>query len=459
MRPVKLALLLTLLNAWGVCQRGPLTIDQAVQRALAQYPSVRVSAEKVSAAAAAIKLARTSYLPAADLLGQVNRATHNNVFGLLLPLPGLPVLSSISGPVLGTNSVNNVWGTAVGALVSWEPFDFGLRNATVRSANAAQAVAGAQLEVTKLQVAAVSADAFLAILAGQQTVAVAQAAVERAKVLDQSVGVLVKNELRPGADASRARAELALAETQLIQAEQAVEVGKAVLAQMLGVTPQSLQLDPGPLLQPPREPTASEAPPAQHPYARAQDAAIEQVRARERILDKSYYPHFTLEGTSYARGTGVRPDGTTGGAASGLGPNIQNWAIGMNVTFRLFDRFSIHARQEIERYNERAEAARYDQVLQDLNGQREQAKANLTGALRVARNTPIQLAAAVATMEQANARYKAGLATIVEVAEAQRLLSRSEIDDTLAKLGIWRARLALYVAQGDLAPFLGLAAK
>jgi outer membrane protein TolC len=72
----------------------------------------------------------------------------------------------------------------------------------------------------------------------------------------------------------------------------------------------------------------------------------------------------------------------------------------------------------------------------------------------VARNTPIQLAAARATEQQATARYKAGLASIVEVAEAQRLLTQAEIDDALARLNVWRALLALAAAEGDLAPYL-----
>src|SRR5437016_10850180 len=112
-------------------QPATLTLGQAVQQSVEKYPAVRGSLEQVSAAAAAINLARTAYLPRADFLGQVNRATHNNVFGLLLPQSIIP---SISGPVLKTNSLNNVWGSAVGALVSWEPTDFGLRRANVETA-------------------------------------------------------------------------------------------------------------------------------------------------------------------------------------------------------------------------------------------------------------------------------------------------------------------------------------
>jgi len=42
----------------------------------------------------------------------------------------------------------------------------------------------------------------------------------------------------------------------------------------------------------------------------------------------------------------------------------------------------------------------------------------------------------------------------VEVAEAQRILTQAEIDDALARLSVWRALLAVAVAEGDLAPYL-----
>ncbi len=113
-----------------------LTIGQAVEAALKNYPSMRVSQEQINAAAAGIQLARTAYLPRIDVLAQANRATRNNVFGLLLPQSVIP---SISGPVLGTNNLGTAWGSAIGALVTWEPFDFGLRRASMETAAAARA--------------------------------------------------------------------------------------------------------------------------------------------------------------------------------------------------------------------------------------------------------------------------------------------------------------------------------
>jgi outer membrane protein TolC len=440
----------------GSAQQPPLTIVQAVREALDKYPSVRSAAELVSAAAAGIDLARTAYLPRADFLGQANRATHNNVFGLLLPQSVIP---SISGPAQGTNSFNNVWGSAVGTLVSWEAFDFGLRQASVRVATAARDRATAEVNVTRLDVSTAAADAFLTVAAAQQTVVAAHAGVERARVFDEVISTLATNQLRPGADASRSHAELAFAQTQEIEAEEALEVARAGLAQLLGTNGQTITIDPGTLLQPPSVSEVPTRPATQHPLAMAGQSVIAGVQAREKELDRSYYPRFFLDAAAYSRGTGIDPNGRVGGAASGLGPNIQNWAVGLNITFPAFDWFSLRAKKEIERHNERSAAAKYAQVLQDLNGGIAKAAAALQGAFRIAQNTPIQLDAARVTEQQATARYRTGLGNISEVAEAQRLLTQAEIDDSLARLGIWRALLGVAAAQGDLSPFLTLAGK
>jgi outer membrane protein TolC len=80
----------------------------------------------------------------------------------------------------------------------------------------------------------------------------------------------------------------------------------------------------------------------------------------------------------------------------------------------------------------------------------------LEGARRVAENTPIELQAALQSEIQAHARYEAGLATIVEVADAQGLLVQAEIDDALARLAVWHNLATLAAAEGNLEPFLAM---
>jgi outer membrane protein TolC len=424
-----------------------MTMREIVNQATANYPSVRVSNEQLQAAAAAINLARTAWLPRADFLAQANRATRNNVFGLLLPQSTLP---SISGPPNPTNSLTSVWGSAVGLLVSWEPFDFGLRQANVDAAEAARRRAGAAVERAKFDVAVMAADACLTALAAEQTLKAAEAQLERSRIIDKIVGALSAAELRPGADVSRSRAEIALAEIQIEQARNAIAAARATLRQLTGTDVRPIA---GGLLELPPQIQLEEAV-ADSPYAREQAAAVAEVEAQRRALDRSYYPRFHLQAATYARGTGANPDGTTQGGVSGLGPNIHNWALGMTVTFPAFDLPALRARKEIVEHRRLAEAARYDQIVTDLNAQLQKAREQLRTATRVAAQLPRQLEAARAAEQQTRARYQAGLGTLIEVADAQRLLTQTEIDDSLARLHVWRSILSVAAADGDLTPFL-----
>src|SRR5204862_5767206 len=93
-------------------------------------------------------------------------------------------------------------------------------------------------------------------------------------------------------------------------------------------------------------------------------------------------------------------------------------------------------------------------TLQALTTQDAKARALMKAATEIARNTPIERQAATAGESQARARYQTGLASVTEVAEAQRLLAQAEADDAVARLGVWLALLAMAQAHGDLAPFL-----
>src|SRR5215213_2120314 len=111
----------------------PLTLVQAIDLARANYPSLREVRARANAAGEGVGVARSAYLPRVDVMWQLNRATRNNVFGLMLPQAIVP---PISGPVLGTTSYDSVWGTAGGVLLSWQAVDFGLRRANVAVARA-----------------------------------------------------------------------------------------------------------------------------------------------------------------------------------------------------------------------------------------------------------------------------------------------------------------------------------
>jgi outer membrane protein len=438
----------------GSPQRPPatLTFQAAIQYAVDHYPTVRAALEQVNASTAGVSVARSAYLPRLDALWQSNRATANNIFGQLFPQSVIPAMS---GPVLASASADSVWGSAAGALFSWEPFDFGLRQAGVDAAEAAVGRARAGEAITRLDVQRAVGGAFLGVVAAQRTVAALQADLDRRDVLVRAVHTLADNQLRPGADASRVDAERAAALTRLIQARQTLTLAQTTLARLLGVRPAAVAIDASGLLDvlPPPE----SAPPAaqEHPLAQARQASVDAAHAQERILSRTDLPRVYLQSSVFARGSGADPSGMFDGGVGGLGLERANWAAGVQIQIpNLFDFASLRARKTAAAANARAESALYDEALLSIASEQDAAAAMLDASRAVAENTPVQLAAARQTEAQARARYEAGLAAIVEVADAQSLLAQAEMQDALARVDVWRALLADAVARGSVVPLL-----
>src|SRR5436190_7120829 len=159
---------------------GPLMLTDAIQSAIKNYPAIKESRARAQAAEADVGVARTAYLPRLDVLWQENRATTNNVFGVLLPQT---TIFSMTGPVLGTRSLDNsVWGSAGAVLLSWEAVDFGQRKAHVDTARAQTAVATNEAALTELDVSSAAADAFLTVLAAEESVRAVRANVDRLQI-------------------------------------------------------------------------------------------------------------------------------------------------------------------------------------------------------------------------------------------------------------------------------------
>ena len=430
---------------------NPLNLEDALNYALQHYPAVRASLEQVSSARAGIALARTQYLPQLSGVYQVSRATQNQVDGIWLPTPITP---SVEGPI-SPSSGQSYWGSQAAAFFSWEPLDFGLRSARVGQAQVAEEKSRADLALTRLQVAAAVGNYFLLAVANQQVALAAQANVDRWQVFNKSIHVLVDNELRPGADASRADAELARAKTHLYQAQQSERVALDTLASLMGTAGTEIQLDGDSLLNLPERVSLVESPPSDHPLARDQMVSVRQVQAEEKTLQRSNYPRLFLQGEGFARGSEVPNEGSIIGNWNGAAPARGNWVAGITILFP--DVFAFKARstdEQISKAKERSQQARYDQTIQDLTGQLRAARDQLNGAELVAQETPTELQAARQSEIESKARYQSSLATLVEVTEAENLLAQAEMDDAIARLNVWRQLFGIAYAQGDLQSFV-----
>lgn len=432
---------------------APLDLRGAIGEASLHLPALRTARARADAAAAGMDLADTAWLPRIDLLWQEIRATRNNISGTTFPQAVIP---PISGPVGKTRSWDSGWGSNAGALLTYEPIDFGLRSANASVARLGTRQAEADVRVVMLDAAAGAAEAFLTHLATLQARKTAQANLDRWEVFARAVRALADRELRPGVDASRADAEVAAARNQLLFAEQTVTTGLLTLAEAMGTTDPPAETDPGPLLD--RVPEVREpADPSNHPLLARQTAAVGTAEARLAALDRAYVPKVSLLLSANGRGSGFDAAGNVD-SDDGLFPTRPNWAAGVSFSFSPLDYYSIRARQLAEEGSARAERARADEIYLNLRMQSARLRAVIDTALKIAGNTPIQLKAAREAHSQARARYDAGLGTMTEVAEAQRLLAQAEIDDSLARLAVWRALASSARVQGDYEPFLQLVA-
>lgn len=432
----------------------PLTLTQAVTAAVARHPAPAEAAAGVAASAEAVQLARSAYLPRVDAMWQATRATRNNVFGAFFPQFVVP----ISGPVLDADSFASAWGSAAGLVFSAEVFDFGRRGTLVAAARAAQAAAEAHADAARLAAGVRAADLFLTVLGTGEVVAASRTSVNRLEALDRAVGALVDAQVRPGADRARVTADLAAARSQLFADEQAHEVARVQLAVAIGQAATSPAAERGALLAalPGGMPTATVEPtfdPAATPAVRERAAQVDQAAQAKDAAALAYRPTILLQGALSARGSGALVNGAIDNGR-GLWPDVPNWVAGVQVTFPVFDFGATRAKVGQQTALVTAAQARKQAAENEVTGAAREARVLAEASRRIAEQAPVRLEAARAAATQAKARYDAGLTGITDVVETERALAQAEANASLATLAVWRARLAVAAAAGDLAPFL-----
>jgi outer membrane protein TolC len=442
-----------LVSTGAVAQVGAkraVTIDAAVAEAIAKHPRVRSGEADERVTDARADETRSSRLPGVGVSAQLNRSTGNTPPGAWFATTGFP---PIAGAPRGKSLDGGTWQAGASLWASWDVLSFQRQAAAIDAALAARSEAGARTGVDRLAVAYEAADAFVELVEAQETVRAATASVERAQVLVTMTQPLVDQSLRPGVDVARAQAELAAARTVLARAEQAREVRRARLAEAMGDASSRVDADPGSLTAPVNEAAPLPVVPSPtHPEIARSNAEVARIKQQESAVDVEYLPRVDLVAALWARGSGLLQS-----PADGLVPDIPNWAAGAVVTWSIFDIPRISARARAASAATESAAARRDETYLAIAAQLSSANAALQGAQAVAKQTPATLASARAAEQQIVARYRAGLAPVVDVADAERVLTQAEIDDAIARLEVRRALLALGRAAGDLRPFLAAA--
>jgi outer membrane protein len=325
---------------------------------------------------------------------------------------------------------------AAGATVTQLITDFGRTTHLVSSANLAAKAENQNALATKEQILLAVDQAFYNALQTQAVLIVAQQTVgDRQTVADQ-VGALYKNKLKSELDFSFANVNLAQAKLLLLDAQNNENAAFAAFSAVLGFSNlQNFQL-------------TEDTTPFAAPQSNVDDLISVALATRPEILSLEFQTE-SAKKFQIAERDLLLPDIRALGAAGDTpvrNPLLSSsyWAAGVNVEIPIFNGFLFSARAR--------EAALRAQATQErLRDLRDEISRDVRTSWLNATNTYDRLAVTQQLLEQANlalnlaeARYKLGLGSIVELSQAQLQQTQAEISNAQAG---YDYRLALAVLQ------------
>ncbi len=419
-----------------------MTLEDALAYARQHHPQLLSALQRIDAQRAQSAVVRSHWLPSFGVTGQLFGATANNTTASYLST-GVVDLPRIGGTrVLSAGSLRPYASTLVAVGGNQELFDFGRIAAQA-------AVEDAQLEGERTAAQAVLLDvsfaveeSYFGVLAAHAIVNVAASAYTRAAAYRDLAKAGVDAGLRSPIELTRAQAELARSELAQARASGGLALAQAVFAAATGVEDAALDAAGQPK-------TAADLPVLADAMRQASErdphllALLSELRAQElhaRAVSAELRPDLSLTAAVSSRAGGGKPSGNGQPAgADGWLPEVVNWDVGVVFTWPLFDA-TVNARSDAAKA--RGEVARSELTL---------ARHEQVAAIRLA-YLQVQTAraalpllqggveAAHANHAQADARFRAGLGTSVELADAEALRQQAEVQLAMGQFELARTR-------------------
>jgi outer membrane protein len=432
-------------------QTVALSIKEVVQKVQANLPQLEALRQQAKAAEQNIALAKNTFIPDLNAGYQVNIATYNNITGMSYPGFLLP----ISGPPSLSNKIDFVPGSALGALVKWNPFTFGQRDAAIEKATAQFKQADAAYNEQLFQYQYSAMNIYLEIVYCKHVLKSLQANINRSKVSLEQVLVLTKNGLRPGIDTTQFQAAIAQAEMDYLQTERTCQQKITELTRLTGIDAraESIVLSDTLFNQSAFVLTDTATAINQHPYYQNLQAQQKITEAGLKEIEKSWAPQLDIWGNAYARGSGVDARGDVN-KLNGLGLSRTNAGVGVQVSFPVLQYSKVNIKKKQQQSLLEADKARLAQAQLDISKQIETAVLQYQQDVKIANKSPELLKAARDVYEGLKLSYETGLIDFTRLANAQYELQRAEVNNANARLQLWRSLLAIAVAKGNLNLFL-----
>lgn len=384
-----------------------LTLQEAEKIAIQNHPQIQAASYLANVAKAQVTEARSDYYPHA----------HGSVTGVKAETNSRIAAGALNNPIIYDRFAD---GVTIEQLVT----DFGRTHEQVKSSELHARAQEENVTTTRADVLLEVDAAYYGVLKAQAVLQVAEETVKDRQLVSDQITALEKNKLKSGLDVSFANVDLAQAQLLLVQAQNDLQASFADLSTALGYSDQrTFQLADQPL--PP-------APPADLSTLTAQAMQNRPELVSRRLDVNSAQSYATAERDLwFPTISAVGTAGLTPYRQDTLAPRYA--AAGFNVNIPIFNgrQFNaLHAEAS-------AEAGAQQQYLRDLQNSiaRDVRKAWLnanSGYQRLALTDQL-LDQANQALNLAQARYKLGLSSIIELSQSQLNATEAEIAQASAK--------------------------
>jgi outer membrane protein TolC len=181
---------------------------------------------------------------------------------------------------------------------------------------------------------------------------------------------------------------------------------------------------------------------AQDPRLREAFARLKSQEESTRAIGAELRPDLSLTATLSGRAGGAPPSGN-GETPTGDGwlPGVANWNLGAVLSWPLFDG-TVSARRDASRAAEQVRHEEIAVVRHDQSARVREAYATVDVARAALPGLERAVEAGRANYTQAEARFKAGIGTRIELADAEAIRTDAEIKVALGQFELARARAA-----------------
>ena len=431
-----------------------MTLDEALTYARQYQPSLRAAQARAQAAVAETRIPRAQWYPRGGATAQLFGGTANNTTSSYVATYGVDV-PRIGGTGAATQSNSNSWqpyaSSFVGIGLRQELFDFGRIAAQSAVFDAAAEAEGLRATSERLSLDLAVSESYFAVHAAKAVLEAARAAYERVKANTELARMGVKSGLRSPIELTRAEADLIRLDVGRIRAQGGLVISQEVFAAVVGVPQASLDVAgeaPLPTTPPPLQ-RVLDTIEAKDPTILEAQARLRTQQAHSSAILSELRPDLQVTSLLSGRAGGAPTSSGAVPAGSGFLPDLPNWDVGVALSWEWFDE-TVFARHEASLRHEDAERAALEGAKLQTRTAIEQAYASVEVAFQAVPALERSAAAAKDNYAQADARFRAGLGTSVELADAEALRTEAEIQLALGKFDYARARvvLARAIAEG-----------